>query len=161
MQYTKAVEDLIADPLCGRTEDEVHALAQGEIAQHALAHMPDPAMLRKFAKDHGVTLGRATALFEETKRFLTVGRLVGAKLAPSPDIDDMWHAWILYTKDYHAFCERLGSYIHHKPLPKGSPEQPPLEPTLALIEAAFGAVDEGAWPLAAGPRGGMDCKMGA
>ena len=39
------------------------------------------------------------------------------KVAPSKKIDEMWHAHILSTKEYFAFCERYndGEYIHHDP----------------------------------------------
>lgn len=161
MEYTNAVMELIADPFGGRTPEDVLALCQSELAKDALAHEADTAMLERFAKSRGVDLARARAIFEDTKRFLVVGRLVGAQLAPSEPVDEMWHSWILFTKDYHAFCDMLGGYIHHKPIPTGSPEQPPLDPTVALIEAGFGALDEQTWPLALGARGIMDCKMGA
>lgn len=32
------------------------------------------------------------------------------------EIDEMWHEFILFTKDYMDFCERyFGCYIHHLP----------------------------------------------
>lgn len=32
------------------------------------------------------------------------------------EIDDMWHTFILFTKDYMSFCENFfGNYIHHIP----------------------------------------------
>ena len=39
------------------------------------------------------------------------------RAAPSKMIDEMWHAHILSTKEYFAFCERHndGEYIHHDP----------------------------------------------
>ena len=39
------------------------------------------------------------------------------KVAPSKKIDEMWHAHILSTKEYFAFCDRYndGEYIHHDP----------------------------------------------
>lgn len=31
-------------------------------------------------------------------------------------IDDIWHIFLLYTKDYMEFCEKyFGQYIHHLP----------------------------------------------
>jgi len=29
-----------------------------------------------------------------------------------------------------GLCEKLGGYIHHKPIPPGSPEQQPLDPAI-------------------------------
>jgi hypothetical protein len=161
MPYTDDVQDLIDSPLGGRTPDEVRILCSGSFAQHALAHEPDELLLARYARLKGVSVERAAMIFLETKRFLVVGRLVGAHLAPSPEVDEMWHQWILYTMDYTDFCEKLGGYVHHKPIPTGSPEQPPLDPTISLLEAAYGPVDETIWPVALGARGIMDCKKGA
>lgn len=33
------------------------------------------------------------------------------------DIDNMWHTFLLFTKDYQEFCQNyLGSFFHHEPL---------------------------------------------
>ena len=35
---------------------------------------------------------------------------------PSRAVDEAWHAFILMTRDYAAFCERaFGRYLHHTP----------------------------------------------
>lgn len=35
-------------------------------------------------------------------------------------IDEMWHTFILYTRDYADFCGQMfGRFIHHDPGPKG------------------------------------------
>jgi hypothetical protein len=47
------------------------------------------------------------------------------KVAPSKKIDELWHAHILSTKEYMAFCERYndGVYIHHDPSMQDVPER--------------------------------------
>lgn len=38
-------------------------------------------------------------------------------------IDEMWHEFILVTRDYTQFCDRMfGRYIHHAPEPGGGPK---------------------------------------
>lgn len=34
------------------------------------------------------------------------------------DIDNMWHTFLLFTKDYHAFCNEYldGNFFHHEPI---------------------------------------------
>lgn len=33
------------------------------------------------------------------------------------DIDNMWHTFLIFTKDYQEFCQNyLGSFFHHEPL---------------------------------------------
>ncbi|WP_157201523.1 hypothetical protein [Massilia sp. Root418] len=35
---------------------------------------------------------------------------------PSQVVDDLWHEFILYTKNYHQFCQRaFGRFLHHTP----------------------------------------------
>lgn len=35
---------------------------------------------------------------------------------PSQVVDDLWHEFILYTKNYQSFCQRaFGRYLHHTP----------------------------------------------
>lgn len=35
---------------------------------------------------------------------------------PSQIVDDLWHEFILYTREYDAFCRRaLGKFMHHTP----------------------------------------------
>jgi len=38
------------------------------------------------------------------------------RLSPSPRADLGWHTFILFTKDYAEFCQRIaGRFIHHVP----------------------------------------------
>ena len=40
------------------------------------------------------------------------------------EIDDMWHTFIIFTKDYMSFCERyFNKYIHHIPNTSDQPLQ--------------------------------------
>ncbi|MFB6811264.1 glycine-rich domain-containing protein [Streptomyces sp. NPDC056387] len=39
----------------------------------------------------------------------------GKRLAPSPVVDEGWHAAILHTKLYSELCLRLGGFVHHFP----------------------------------------------
>jgi hypothetical protein len=34
----------------------------------------------------------------------------------SPIVDEVWHAFILFTSDYAAFCDEVfGRFVHHAP----------------------------------------------
>ena len=161
MNYSQEVQALIDNPLSGRSEDDVRALFGTDLVLAALAHEPPDFMIQRFVSAHGYTDSAARSLFDETKKFLVANRVLGVKMAPSEPVDQMWHSWILFTKDYYAFCEALGGYIHHLPIPVGSPDQPPLDPTIEVMRAAYGSVDEALWPLELGAFGGRDCKAGA
>lgn len=73
--------------------------------------------------------------------FLVHGRADGATIGmPSKVVDDLWHAFILNTRDYERFCEKaFGKFFHHVPpeaMPKGEHAQLPLQRTwrLACLE---------------------------
>lgn len=34
---------------------------------------------------------------------------------PSSIVDELWHVFLLYTKEYYNFCANLGFFIHHSP----------------------------------------------
>lgn len=55
-----------------------------------------------------------------------------ANPAPAEDVDEYWHKFILDTRRYHHFCDRVfGEYIHHIPKIDGE-EVPPPSRTQAL-----------------------------
>lgn len=42
----------------------------------------------------------------------------GQWLVPSPDVDEIWHAHILHTREYARDCEDVfgpGGFLHHSP----------------------------------------------
>jgi hypothetical protein len=63
----------------------------------------------------------ADSLFAEYLKFMAIKiREKDAddkRAAPSNMIDEMWHAHLLSTKEYFAFCKRHndGDYLHHDP----------------------------------------------
>jgi hypothetical protein len=89
-------------------------------------------VVNRFARLHGVSRERAEALFVETLKWLWLSRR--AREAAPPDlvlsihpeirgIDEMWHVFLLFTRDYAALCnELLGGFVHHDPAPDGPRE---------------------------------------
>ena len=64
----------------------------------------------------------ADELFTETKRMLWVmARMAKRRQRFSVDpplaiLDEMWHTFVLFTREYHAYCRRVfGRYLHHAP----------------------------------------------
>ena len=53
----------------------------------------------------------------ELKKFFALSKLYGQSMAmTSPRIDEVWHQFILFTRDYHKFCDDfIGRYFHHDP----------------------------------------------
>lgn len=54
---------------------------------------------------------------EQTLAFLAATANQADKpLSPSQPVDIGWHAFILYTREYAEFCQRVaGRFIHHVP----------------------------------------------
>lgn len=92
------------------------------------------------------------AMEREYKRFMALTLMYPGKLIPiSEQVDEMWHAHILFTHNYRKMGETLaGGYIHHIPAATQQ-ECEALLPhyfanTLPLYEQHFGPPDEAYWP---------------
>lgn len=69
-------------------------------------------------------------------------------LLPSDPVDEFWHAHILHTEQYAAFCERnFGYFVHHRPLDHAATpdEVGPAVRTRLLIEEHFPEHDAEIW----------------
>src|SRR5437870_4406630 len=72
---------------------------------------------KRYVQDHAASMNEADSLERELKRFLVLRAL-------NPDIpygmtgkvDEFWHTFILFTRDYQRFCEEVaGTFLHHDP----------------------------------------------
>ena len=76
-------------------------------------------LLGKFRARHpGLTPSDADAVARALRQFFGAHLLSGRKFVamPSQAVDDLWHEFILYTRDYEQFCKRaFGRFMHHTP----------------------------------------------
>jgi len=81
-------------------------------------------IIADFHAKHRVSLEEARALFEDVKKWVwacAVAHARGSRVAMVIDdrlliIDTMWHTFVLFTREYHAYCKAIGGpYIHHTP----------------------------------------------
>lgn len=82
-------------------------------------------ILSRFMDMYIIDETEASDIFAETKKFLYLCQLPNIFI---PDelliVDEMWHNFILFTKEYHVFCEHhFGRYFHHLPASKKDKEQ--------------------------------------
>lgn len=78
----------------------------------------------RFIEHHALPRDDAEDLFVETLRWLWLCRRADHD-ARAPDlfiddcmamVDEMWHTFVLFTRDYTGFCDQyLGGYVHHEP----------------------------------------------
>ena len=78
----------------------------------------------RFHKTYGIPREAAADIFVQVKKWLWLAhqrRLAGLETGLSIDIpivviDEMWHNFVLFTKEYTAFCKHFfGYYVHHAP----------------------------------------------
>lgn len=55
----------------------------------------------------------AIRVINEYKKFIFLSTL--ESVAPSFEIDQVWHAHLLFSKDYEIMCENIGKRIYHNP----------------------------------------------
>src|SRR5688572_9009956 len=64
----------------------------------------------------------ALVLFGDLKRFMYLCGSMPGRWNPTREIDEAWHHFILFTKDYEHFCQQcFGRFIHHEPRRVGKP----------------------------------------
>jgi hypothetical protein len=62
-----------------------------------------------------VTEAEVVVRIEETLKFLNMAVFCHGNIPVSQEIDDMWHLWILETREYETLCALLEGrrFIHH------------------------------------------------
>lgn len=108
-------------------------------------------LVNRIMREEEVTRDQAERVIVQALAFLRACTLAPeTRLAPSKQVDQGWHAFILYTREYTEFCERLaGGYIHHTP--DDGPTGPRVDgaeavsDTVKVMRAAGLPVDDELW----------------
>jgi hypothetical protein len=106
-------------------------------------------LTRRIAADERVQLAEAEQIMSDALAFLAACAVHrGEPLSPSARVDIGWHAFILHTRDYAEFCDRIaGRFLHHIPaegdMPAGSDLFLQMNRTMrAIVEAGFAVTPE-------------------
>jgi hypothetical protein len=79
------------------------------------------SVVQRIMADEGVDRDTANRWFGEMLVFLDLCAASDHVLSPPEPVDKAWHAFVLHTRDYDAYCrERFGRLIHHQP--SGEPD---------------------------------------
>jgi hypothetical protein len=117
------VDPCVADPGLGGvrpslTLDAEHWVAVRRIVAHDLGTVRRRLLDREIL---GVSV--VDEALREYRRYVVLARLsaplgLGEPLGMfSPEVDEVWHAHLLHTHDYAAFCDEVfGGFLHHEPL---------------------------------------------
>lgn len=108
--------------------DEVHL---GEEQLHRLRVIEDYDLwfIVERVRSKGILSGRlADEAVTEFKKYMALIALGHEELGMhSSEVDEIWHNFILFTREYAEFCQKIcGHMIHHRPNTSGRPE---LHPT--------------------------------
>lgn len=77
---------------------------------------PDPGVAERLQKELGCTKEEADILWLDTKFWLWFCKETDKPVCPSAALDEGWHTFILFTRQYQEFCKNiLGRFIHHTP----------------------------------------------
>jgi len=65
--------------------------------------------------------GPISSAILEFKRFMGLAALGYRGLAvPNEDVDNVWHTFLLFTREYALFCRKaVGAFVHHVPTKSG------------------------------------------
>ena len=77
-----------------------------------------PNVIRRCQKDFGYSDADMIILEKELKRFLIMCMVLDSDYIGmySKDVDNLWHSFILFTKEYAEFGQSFaGKFIHHAP----------------------------------------------
>jgi hypothetical protein len=101
-----------------------------------------PQIIRRYQDKLGLDEAAARLLWEDTKKFLYLaGTNPGTRMSPTEALDDGWHEFLMYTKQYTGFCQTyFGRFLHHVPDDPMNPPvgRPRVIRTRELAEEAFG-----------------------
>lgn len=100
----------------------------------------------RIAKAQNVGLPRAERIMDQALGFLKLCALdPEGKYSPSHTVDIGWHTFVLYTREYAEFCERVaGRFMHHSPYFEET-QKGDIQRTAAAMKAHGISVDEDLW----------------
>lgn len=108
-------------------------------------------IIEKFCSDYEIETESAKEYFKEIKKFLYLCANTTDKLAPSEEIDKIWHSFILFTREYRLYCTYfLGKFIDHVPEVKKKTVEPKencLLNTIIQYEEVFGELKNEIWKV--------------
>jgi len=76
----------------------------------------NPDVIARMKKELSLTEEEANLLFDDTKRFLYLTATHPGAWSPPRRVDEGWHEFLMFTRDYVDFCQRyFNRFIHHEP----------------------------------------------
>lgn len=126
------------------------ALQSGPNKQAILA-FPMLDIVARYTKEFPKANDSAVLHEQELKRYLFICAKYPFKGWPMVYVlDDLWHTFLIFTQDYHQFCQLSGRpYIHHQPLKDGEDTSgipAAYQEFMTLYRQEFGEPTDSIWP---------------
>ena len=100
--------------------------AQQETIRRAM-EFPMEYVTTRYAEDQELPVEVAREHERELRRWLALCAARGGYAMRGP-IDEFWHTFIIFTKEYSEFCEQVaGQFIHHVPKTAAQGEEDPTK----------------------------------
>lgn len=94
------------------------------------------AAIEYYAREFNLDIAVALEHFEEVVKYLCLSASTTEHLTPSDQLDEAWHAFLIQTRDYHAFSRKLGHLVHHTTT--GQPRQNAYSKVIEYYRETFG-----------------------
>lgn len=102
-------------------------------------------LILRVVRDDGLDHETAVRVVDQALAFLAT-LPQHPHLRPSVLVDMGWHAFLLHTRAYAEFCDRIaGRFVHHEPDDDTPAERSSPAETMAAITAAGYVVDSEMW----------------
>jgi hypothetical protein len=121
-----------------------------------MSRYSNSSVIARIMREEGVDAETARRWFDEMLVFLDMAAESDELLSPPKPVDKAWHAFLLHTRDYEAYCkERYGRVIHHQPTAEPVPDAyrrayerrnelgTPADPLMWAVPAGLVASSEG------------------
>jgi hypothetical protein len=108
------------------------------------------SVIDRIVREEGVDVETARRWFDEMLVFLDMAAESDELISPPKQVDKAWHAFLLHSRDYEAYCkERYGRIIHHQPTGEPDPNayrlayerrtalDTPVDPLMWAVPAAL------------------------
>lgn len=142
--------------------EKTHPIAQRDAINRAMKFEMG-RIVERYVRDEGLTETIAREHEQELKRFLAMCALnPNAQYGMKGPIDELWHTFLIFSKDYAQFCDHVaGRFIHH--VPESGDEKPRNSDTYALFlrdyEETFGHPPPAQyWPRPISPDVTAECQ---
>jgi len=86
-------------------------------------------VINRYINQYKIDNVNAELHFKALLDFLHLAATTNKPCFPNKAIDDIWHTFILFTKDYYTFCSsNFGKIVHHYPFVSEEEKQKSFSP---------------------------------